>query len=113
MTLTKEILVKYIQNQTGFQLYKCRVILEIILDEIASSLRDGSEVKISSFGKWQVHKKKSRKARHPASGDLIQIDQRAVVLFYPSKILRNLLNTDVHPHNKDAYDDTHIHQDWR
>lgn len=92
MTLTKDILIKYIQSKTGFQLHRCRLILDLILDELKNSLQEGKEVKIAGFGIWKVRKKKPRRARHPGTGELIHISGRAVVLFYPSQKLRNYLN---------------------
>ncbi|MBI2602061.1 MAG: HU family DNA-binding protein [Deltaproteobacteria bacterium] len=92
MTLTKDILVKYIQSETGFQANKCRLILDIILEEMKKSLQEGKAVKISGFGIWKVRNKKPRKARHPSTGELIHIDERSVISFYPSQKLRSFLN---------------------
>ncbi len=96
MTLTKETLIKYMRDNTEFQLKKCRSLVDLIFEEIENSLQKGDEVKISGFGKWQVMKKQARLIRHPATGLTMQVAAKHIVLFSPSKKLRMQINQDSH-----------------
>ena len=88
MTLTKDILVKVINEKLGYPVKDARGILETILEEIKLSLEDGREVKISGFGKWSLNDKAPRPGRNPHTGEDIEISGRRVVTFHPSDKMR-------------------------
>jgi len=91
-TLTKDTLIEMIRDKVGYPVTEAKDILEIILEEIKAKLEEGTEVKISGFGKWTVKEKRSRPGRNPHTGERIQISARRVVTFNPSDKLRNAVN---------------------
>jgi integration host factor subunit alpha len=74
----------------------CGRLVDSIVRTIRETLSRGEEVKISGFGKFTLHEKKSRRGRNPQTGNEITIAARRVLKFKPSDVLRERLN-DVTP----------------
>ena len=92
ITLTKGMIVDRIQRETGHSLRDSKDFLELVLEDIKSSLEEGEDVMITGFGKWQVRAKQRRRGRNPATGKSMYIDARKIVTFKTSVKLRKLLN---------------------
>ena len=71
-------------------------IVDSIVRVVRDTLAKGEEVKISGFGKFTLHDKKSRHGRNPQTGEGIMISARRVLKFRPSEVLRERLN-DISP----------------
>ncbi len=94
MALTKAHIIESIHNQLGLPKKNCAEIFETLLDIMKNSLADGDEVLISGFGKFCVKDKKERRGRNPATGSDMMLDQRRVVTFRCSSVLRTRINGD-------------------
>ena len=94
MALTKAHIIESIHNQLGLPKKNCAEIFETLLDIMKNSLADGDEVLISGFGKFCVKDKKERRGRNPATGSDMMLDQRRVVTFICSSVLRSRVNGD-------------------
>ena len=94
MALTKAHIIESIHNQLGLPKKNCAEIFETLLDIMKNSLADGDEVLISGFGKFCVKDKKERRGRNPATGSDMMVDQRRVVTFRCSSVLRSRVNGD-------------------
>ncbi len=94
MALTKAHIIESIHNQLGLPKKNCAEIFETLLDIMKNSLADGDEVLISGFGKFCVKDKKERRGRNPATGSDMMLDQRRVVTFRCSSVLRSRVNGD-------------------
>lgn len=94
MALTKAHIIESIHNQLGLPKKNCAEIFETLLDIMKNSLADGDEVLISGFGKFCVKDKKERRGRNPATGSDMMLDQRRVVTFRCSSVLRSRINGD-------------------
>ena len=92
MALTKAHIIESIHNQLGLPKKNCAEIFETLLDIMKNSLADGDEVLISGFGKFCVKDKKERRGRNPATGSDMMLDQRRVVTFRCSSVLRSRVN---------------------
>ncbi len=88
MTLTKANIVDTIHNDLGFPKNRSAELIEILLEQIKSTLEKGEDVLISGFGKFCVKNKKERRGRNPATGDDMMLSQRQVVTFRCSHLLR-------------------------
>ena len=64
-------------------------------DLIAASLVDGTDVKISGFGNFQIRTKAPRPGRNPRTGEAIPIQARRVVTFHASHKLKEQLQDAV------------------
>ncbi len=93
MTLTKAMIVDTIHAQLGYPKNKSAEMLETLLELIKSNLEKGEDVLISGFGKFCVKKKNQRRGRNPATGQDMLLDQRRVVTFRCSHLLREKINT--------------------
>ncbi len=91
MTLTKANIVDAIHNELGFPKNRSALI-EILLEQIKSTLEKGEDVLISGFGKFCVKNKKERRGRNPATGDDMMLSQRQVVTFRCSHLLREKIS---------------------
>ena len=92
MTLTKANIVDAIHNELGFPKNRSAELIEILLEQIKSTLENGQDVLISGFGKFCVKEKKARRGRNPATGDDMMLTQRRVVTFRCSHLLREKIN---------------------
>jgi integration host factor subunit alpha len=92
MTLTKANIVDAIHDELGFPKNRSAELIEILLEQIKSTLENGQDVLISGFGKFCVKEKKARRGRNPATGDDMMLEQRRVVTFRCSHLLREKIN---------------------
>ena len=92
MTLTKANIVDAIHDELGFPKNRSAELIEILLEQIKSTLDNGQDVLISGFGKFCVKDKKARRGRNPATGDDMMLSQRRVVTFRCSHLLREKIN---------------------
>ncbi len=67
-TLTKARIVETVVENNGYTQQKASETVEILLELIKSTLENGEDVLISSFGKFCVKKKTERRGRNPATG---------------------------------------------
>ena len=92
--LTKKDLVNLVYMQIGFS----KLISENIIDEffslIIKNLKNEKKLKISKFGTFSIRNKGSRIGRNPKTKEEINISERNVVLFKPSKEFKELVNLD-------------------
>jgi len=90
MTVTKADLIDEIyKNHQGMSKSQATKSVETFLSLSKSSLIAGKSLLISNFGKFHVKDKRSRKGRNPGTGDVLIIDERRVVTFSPSLLLRS------------------------
>ena len=92
MTLTKANIVDAIHNDLGFPKNRSAELIEILLEQIKSTLEKGEDVLISGFGKFCIMNKKERRGRNPATGDDMMLSQRQVGTFRCSLLLREKIN---------------------
>lgn len=92
MTLTKSKIVDAIHDELGFPKNRSAELLEILLELIKNTLEKNEDVLISGFGKFCVKDKKTRRGRNPATGADMLLEQRRVVTFRCSHLLRKKIN---------------------
>tara|TARA_Y100001970_G_scaffold138568_1_gene170469 strand:+ start:3338 stop:3631 length:294 start_codon:yes stop_codon:yes gene_type:complete len=90
--LTKKEIINSIYMQLGFSKKLIENLLEDIFDILLESLRDRGKVKITNFGTFILRYKKSRIGRNPKTKKEAVISERNVILFKPSKFLKNKIN---------------------
>jgi len=92
MTLTKAMIVDAVHEQLGYPKNKSAEMLETLLELVKGTLEKGEDVLISGFGKFCVKAKNRRRGRNPATGADMLLDQRRVVTFRCSHLLRDKIN---------------------
>ena len=63
-------------------------------DEVCDAAVRGEPVKLSSFGSFVVRKKGQRVGRNPKTGKEVPISPRRVMVFKPSAILKQRINSE-------------------
>ena len=81
-----------------------RKILNIILTEISDALQRSQSVELRGFGRFSVVTKKSRTARNPRNGTIVEVPSKKAIKWKCSKILFNLLNKNF---TENKISDTH------
>ena len=92
MTITKEHLKDSLYMNCGLSRKASGDLLESIIEMMKTTLANGEDILISGFGKFQVKDKSKRKGRNPATGDDIILEERRVVTFKCSGLLRDKIN---------------------
>ena len=92
MTITRADLSEAVYKEVGLSRNESTQLVETVLNEIETSLIDGLNVKISSFGSFYVRNKSERIGRNPKTGEEVPILPRRVLVFRPSDSLRSRVN---------------------
>ena len=94
INLTKKEIINSIYMQLGFSKKICENLFEDFFSIILEELIQNKKVKIPKFGTFQLRYKKSRIGRNPKTLEKKIISQRNVILFKPSKELKNFVNSN-------------------
>lgn len=92
-TLTRADLTEAVYNSVGLSRNESSALVESVLDEMSSSLVSGDNVKISSFGSFLLREKTGRIGRNPKTGEEVPIEPRRVLVFRPSQVLKEKINS--------------------
>ena len=92
--LTKAQLADLLFEQIGLNKRESKDMIDAFFDLISTSLVDGTDVKISGFGNFQIHTKAPRPGRNPRTGEAIPIQARRVVTFHASHKLKEQIQED-------------------
>jgi len=92
INLTKKEIVNSIYMQIGFSKTISENILEDVFQIILKNIIFEKKVKISKFGTFILRKKMKRKGRNPKTKEEKIISERNVILFKPSKELKEYIN---------------------
>ena len=90
--LTKKEIINSIYMQLGYSKKLVENVLEDMFDILIENLKEKGKVKISNFGTFILRHKKSRIGRNPKTKRETVISERNVILFKPSKSLKNKIN---------------------
>jgi len=94
INLTKKEIINSIYMQIGFSKNISENLLEDFLSILLNELIKNKKVKIPKFGTFILRHKKSRIGRNPKTLEKKVISERNVVLFKPSRELKNYINLD-------------------
>ncbi|NCN70419.1 MAG: integration host factor subunit alpha [Rhodoferax sp.] len=86
--LTKAQLADLLFEQIGLSKRESKDMIDAFFSLIATSLVDGTDVKITGFGNFQIRTKAPRPGRNPRTGEAIPIAARRVVTFHASQKLK-------------------------
>lgn len=92
--LTKAQLADMLFEQIGLNKRESKDMIDAFFDLIASCLVDGTDVKISGFGNFQIRTKAPRPGRNPRTGEAIPIKARRVVTFHASHKLKEQIQDE-------------------
>ena len=93
INLTKKDIINSIYMQLGFSKKVLESILDDMLNIILHNIKQNKKIKISNFGTFELRYKKQREGRNPKTKEIKIISARNVILFKPSKYLREFINS--------------------
>jgi DNA-binding protein HU-beta len=79
--VTKSEFVDQVADRAGLSKKDASNAVDAVLDTIESTLRRGSEITFSGFGKFSVSQRSAREGRNPATGERIHIAASRVPKF--------------------------------
>lgn len=86
--LTKADIAEMLYYELGLNKREAKEIVESFFEEIRSALESNEQVKLSSFGNFDLRDKCTRPGRNPKTGEEIPITARRVVTFKPGQKLK-------------------------
>src|SRR3954463_15149367 len=92
-TVTRVDLCEAVYQRVGLSRTESSAFVELVLQKITDCLEKGETVKLSSFGSFMVRKKSPRVGRNPKTGIEVPISPRRVVVFKPSAIMKQQINS--------------------
>ena len=92
-TITRAQLSEAVYEEVGLSRNESAGLVELVLDAMSNALTEGQPVKISSFGSFTVRQKSQRMGRNPKTGEEVPILPRRVIIFKPSHVLKNRVNS--------------------
>ncbi|MEL6298795.1 MAG: integration host factor subunit alpha [Pseudomonadota bacterium] len=99
-TLTRADLADAVVARVGLPRNESQDLVETILGEVSKALEDGENVKLSSFGSFGIREKSERVGRNPKTGEEVPITPRRVLVFRPSTIMKERINSGMRARNK-------------
>ncbi|MHB8472018.1 MAG: integration host factor subunit alpha [Gammaproteobacteria bacterium] len=88
MALTKADMAERLFEELGLNKREAKELVEMFFEEIRTALEQGSQVKLSGFGNFDLRNKNQRPGRNPKTGEEIPITARRVVTFRPGQKLK-------------------------
>jgi nucleoid DNA-binding protein len=91
---TKHDLIAVVSKYTGLTQADTKIVIEELLESIASILENGKNIEIRGFGTFYTKMRKPRPARNPKTGDVVPLYRRIVPLFkYSSELKKKITET--------------------
>ena len=93
-TLTKADLAELLFDRLGLNKRESKDMVEAFFEIVHGTLVEGQDVKLSSFGNFNIRRKAPRPGRNPRTGESIPIKARNVVTFHASHKLKSVVQGD-------------------
>ena len=92
--MSRPELIKYLKlKNPKFNRSEIEDILDILIKNIETALKEGKKIEIRGFGTFFIKKiKENYSARNPKTGEIIYSPEKNKVRFKPGKKLKKLIN---------------------
>lgn len=87
-TVTKRELLDAIAVSTGYRRSDLTLIVQAVLDQIVTELRNGHRIEFRDFGVFEVRLRRARLGRNPHTNDPVPVEPRMVVKFKAGREMR-------------------------
>jgi len=94
-TLTRADLAEAVYKEVGLSRQESADLVQSVLGMMSNTLSDGESVKLSSFGSFLLRDKRGRIGRNPKTGVEVPIDARRVLVFKPSQVLKERVDSSL------------------
>jgi integration host factor subunit alpha len=92
MALTKDKLTYRLQTQLGLTKQESQQAVKRLFEIPKDTLANGEDLLISGYGKFSVRQKNARRGRNPQTKEALMLKARKVLVFKPSRVLREKIN---------------------
>jgi integration host factor subunit alpha len=92
-TLTRADLAETVVQKVGLPRNESQELVELVIKVLSERLAEGEAVKLSSFGSFNIRQKGERVGRNPKTGKEVPITPRRVLVFRPSNIMKDRINS--------------------
>ncbi len=89
--MTKADIVEHIAQHTGLTKTDTSLVVEGVIETLKNALIDGDTVEIRGFGTFKVRRRAARRARNPRTGEPVDIPEKYVPTFKPSRDLKDIV----------------------
>ena len=93
--MTKQEIVDIVSNATGLTKVETETIMNGVMSTIIDSLANNEKVELRGFGTFGIKHRMPKKARNPGTGEPINLPERHVPTFKPSKFMRSHVNNSL------------------
>ncbi|MBQ7618235.1 MAG: integration host factor subunit beta [Desulfovibrio sp.] len=90
--MNKSELIKNFSLSTDLPIEDATSIINVFIDTIKDSLREGNRVEIRGFGSFQMKNYQGYLGRNPKTGATVEVKAKRVPFFRPGKELKELIN---------------------
>jgi len=96
-TVTRADLAEAVYREIGLSRSESADLVESVIDYICEALLRGEHVKLAGFGTFSLRDKKERIGRNPKTGQEVPITSRRVLVFKPSQVLKERVDSSLSP----------------
>lgn len=96
-TVTRADLAEAVYREIGLSRSESSELVESVVHHISDALICGEQVKLAGFGTFSLRDKKERIGRNPKTGVEVPITSRRVLVFKPSQILKERVDSSLSP----------------
>ncbi|MGB6231399.1 MAG: integration host factor subunit alpha [Litorimonas sp.] len=96
-TVTRADLAEAVYSEIGLSRSDSSELVESVIGHISSALLRGENVKLAGFGTFLLRDKSERIGRNPKTGVEVAITPRRVLVFKPSQVLRERVDSALSP----------------
>ena len=86
---SKKDIVERVAENTGLTKKAAEAAVNEVFAEITDTLKDGGEISINGFGKFEISERPARQGINPATGEKIEIAASKSPKFKASKTLKD------------------------
>ena len=90
--MTKKDIIALLVKDMNFSRKKAVDFVEIFFETMKSNIEKNGKLKIANFGSFEVYHKNKRMGRNPITMKDAEIQERNVLRFKESSLLRNSIN---------------------
>ncbi len=89
--MLKKELADQVSKELSLQKQDVNLAIDVILNKISESLREGRRVELRGFGSFSTRSRKPRSTKNPRTGVVMDIPERKTLHFTMSKSLKEAL----------------------
>lgn len=90
--MTRADLVDAVSRVTDLNRKDSEIVVESLFESIVKALKSGDKLEVRGFGSFRIRERRARQGRNPKTGARVNVPEKRVPYFKPSKELKDLIN---------------------